>query len=34
MVQEVNILMPEGFDWRRWAFNAQMTSAIMLTVSL
>jgi len=28
MVQEVEILMPEGFDWRRWSFDAQMASAI------
>jgi len=20
--------MPEGFDWRRWSFDAQMASAI------
>jgi hypothetical protein len=24
MVQEVEILMPHGFDWRKWAFDAQM----------
>ena len=28
MVQEVEILMPEGFDWRKWAFDAEMASAI------
>ena len=28
MVQEVEVLMPQGFDWRKWAFDAQMASAM------
>ena len=27
MLLEAEILMPEGFDWRKWAFGSQMAAA-------
>ena len=27
MVNEAEVVMPDGFDWRKWAFDAQMNGA-------
>jgi len=26
MLNEAEVVMPHGFDWRKWAFDAQMSS--------